>query len=158
MVGIAGANPYSVAHFQEDPMPPTPVSPRTAHWLWPPLLLLGCVTALIAWILVALASGHQAGWFAVLAALEAAWMLRLGSLASGSLRIVVAMVATVAVIVVANWGIASAQIGTVMGLDAWASAQKMGFGFAWTLTRLATSAFDLLCYAAALVVAYWAAR
>ena len=30
-------------------MPPTSASARSAHWLWPPLLLLGSVTALIAW-------------------------------------------------------------------------------------------------------------
>lgn len=49
-------------------MPPTTASARTAHWLWPPLLLLGCVTALIAWLLIALTLGNQAGWMAVVAA------------------------------------------------------------------------------------------
>ncbi|AOD14197.1 hypothetical protein VB151_02560 [Xanthomonas fragariae] len=139
-------------------MPPTSASARTTHWLWPPLLLLGCVTALIAWILIALTLGNQAGWMAVLAALEIVWMLRLGTLAAGPLRIGVALAATALIIVGANWGIASAQLGGSLGLDLSSSAQKMGTGLAWTLLQLANNGFDLLCYAAALLLAWWAAR
>lgn len=87
-------------------MPPTTASARTAHWLWPPLLLLGCVTALIAWLLIALTLGNQAGWMAVVAALEIVWMLRLGTLRAGRLRIGVAVVTTALIIAGANWGIA----------------------------------------------------
>ncbi|MFO3706075.1 hypothetical protein ACI6Q5_14115 [Xanthomonas codiaei] len=139
-------------------MPPTNAPARTAHWLWPPLLLLGCVTALIAWLLIALALGNQAGWMAVLVAVEVVWMLRLGTLQGGSLRIGVAVVATAAVIIATNWGIASAHVGGSLGLDPWTSAQKMGPGLAWTLLQLANNGFDLLCYATALVLAWWAAR
>ncbi|MBB4130708.1 MULTISPECIES: hypothetical protein [unclassified Xanthomonas] len=139
-------------------MPPTSASARTAHWLWPPLLLLGCVTALIAWILVALMLGHQSGWMALLVALEVAWMLRLGTLRAGALRTGITLVATALVIAGANWGIASAQVGGPLGLDPWTSAQKMGTGLAWTLLQLANNGFDLACYVAALVLAWWAAR
>ncbi len=139
-------------------MSPNPASARTAHWLWPPLLLLGCVTAVIAWLLIALATGRQAGWVAVPAALEVVWMLRLGTLPRGRLRPLVAVLTTAAIIVAANWGIASAQIGAVMGLDPWASSQKMSLGFAWTLSALANHGFDLFCYAAALIVAYVTGR
>ncbi|KQR11585.1 MULTISPECIES: hypothetical protein [Xanthomonas] len=139
-------------------MPPTSASARSAHWLWPPLLLLGSVTALIAWLLIALALGNQAGWMAVLVALEVVWMLRLGTLRAGRLRIGVAVATTALIIVGANWGIASAQLGGSLGLDPWTSAQKMGPRLAWTLLQLANNAFDLLCYFAAVVVAWWAAR
>ncbi|KLD70449.1 hypothetical protein [Xanthomonas pisi] len=139
-------------------MPPTSASARTAHWLWPPLLLLGSVTALIAWLLIALALGNQAGWMAVLVALEVAWMLRLGTLRAGRLRIGVTVATTALIIVGANWGIASAQLGGSLGLDPWTSAQKMGPRLAWTLLQLANNAFDLLCYVAAVVLAWWAAR
>ncbi|WP_311240280.1 MULTISPECIES: hypothetical protein [unclassified Xanthomonas] len=139
-------------------MPPTPASARSAHWLWPPLLLLGSVTALIAWLLIALALGNQAGWMAVLVALEVVWMLRLGTLRAGRLRIGVAVATTALIIVGANWGIASAQLGGSLGLDPWTSAQKMGPRLAWTLLQLANNAFDLLCYFAAVLVAWWAAR
>ncbi|MCC4588195.1 hypothetical protein LL962_13965 [Xanthomonas sp. NCPPB 1067] len=139
-------------------MPPTSASARSAHWLWPPLLLLGSVTALIAWLLIALALGNQAGWMALLVALEVVWMLRLGTLRAGRLRIGVAVATTTLIIVGANWGIASAQLGGPLGLDPWTSAQKMGPRLAWTLLQLANNAFDLLCYVAAVVLAWWAAR
>ncbi|MBB5675061.1 hypothetical protein FHR64_002104 [Xanthomonas arboricola] len=109
-------------------------------------------------MLIALAVGNQAGWMAVLVALEIVWMLRLGTLGAGPLRIGIAVVATALVIVGANWGIASAQLGGALGLDPWTSAQKMGAGLAWTLLQLANNGFDLLCYAAALVLAWWTAR
>jgi hypothetical protein len=139
-------------------MPPMPASARSAHWLWPPLLLLGGATAVIAWMLVALGTGSQAGWMAVLAALEIVWMLRLGTLRAGRLRTGVALVATLLVIIASNWGIASAQIGAVMGLDPWSSALKMGTGLAWTLLSLANSGLDWACYAAALLLAWLLAR
>ncbi|WP_108780238.1 hypothetical protein, partial [Xanthomonas fragariae] len=66
--------------------------------------------------------------------------------------------ATALIIVGANWGIASAQLGGSLGLDLSSSAQKMGTGLAWTLLQLANNGFDLLCYAAALLLAWWAAR
>jgi hypothetical protein len=144
--------------FQEHPMPPKTASARTAHWLWPPLLLLGSVTAVIAWILVSLTTGRQCGWMALLSALEIAWMLRLGTLQAGRLRIGVATITTLIVILVSNWGIASAQVGGSMGLDPWASAVKMGPNLAWTLLSLANSGFDWVCYGLALVVAAWSSR
>lgn len=139
-------------------MPPKTASARTAHWLWPPLLLLGCVTAVIAWMLVTLATGRQSGWMALLGALEIAWMLRLGTLQPGRWRIAAATLATLTVIVAANWGIASAQIGASLGLDPWASSLKMGAGLAWTLLSMANGGFDWLCYVIALIVAAWSAR
>ena len=76
-------------------MPPAPPpASRPQHWLWPLLLLLGSITLAIAWLMVALATGSQAGWMAIAAAAEAAWMLRLGTLAGGRTRIAVAMLAT----------------------------------------------------------------
>ncbi|KAB7765171.1 hypothetical protein [Xanthomonas maliensis] len=139
-------------------MPPTSASARTVHWLWPPLLLLGAVTALIAWMLVALALGRMAGWMALLVALEVNWMLRLGTLRAGTLRSVVAVSTTMAIAIGANWGIASAQLGGSLGLDPWTSALKMGPMLAWTLLQLATSGVDLACYAGALVLAWWLSR
>lgn len=97
-------------------MPPHSTPNRAVHWLWPPLLLLGCSIALIAWILIALVSEHQAGWFAFAVALDVAGMLHLGTLRRGWLRLSVALTATLGTILAANWGIAATQIGIVMGL------------------------------------------
>jgi len=139
-------------------MPPKTVPARTSHWLWPPLLLLGCVTALIAWLIVALALGHQAGWMALLVAAESAFMLRLAGFRPGNARAAVAVVATALVIVLAQWTIASAQIGTVMGLDVLASSIRMGPRLAWQLLQLANSGLDVACMGLALAAAWFAGR
>ncbi|UKE72563.1 hypothetical protein [Xanthomonas graminis] len=139
-------------------MPPSSTPARTSHWLWPLLLCLGCFTALIAWMLVALSLGHQSGWMAVLVALEVAWMLRLASLPRGRLRIAVAVLATALVIVAANWGIAAAYVGAGLGLDAWDSSLKLGARYAWTLTVLANRPGDVLWLGIGLIVAYFSAR
>ncbi|AXI83379.1 hypothetical protein FUT69_06525 [Xylella taiwanensis] len=139
-------------------MSPHSTPTRTTHWLWPPLLFLGCMIGLIAWILVALGSQHQAGWFALAVALDVAYMLHLGTLRRGWLRLGVALTATLGVILAANWGIASAQLGIVMGLDPWSSALKMGPRLAWTLSTLANQSLDLICYGAALLLSWHLAR
>ncbi len=140
-------------------MPPAP-SPasRTQHWLWPPLLLLGSVTLAIAWLMVALATGTQAGWMAIAAALETAWMLRLGTLRGGRTRVVVAMLATLLIALAANWGIAAAYIGGPMGLAPWESALRLGPHLAWTLIGLANGVAEIIWLLAGLLVAWWLAR
>ncbi|WP_427852686.1 hypothetical protein [Stenotrophomonas acidaminiphila] len=140
-------------------MPPAPRPPgRPQHWLWPLLLLLGSATLAIAWLMVALATGSQAGWMAVAAAAEAAWMLRLGTLAAGRTRIALAMLATLLIALAANWGIAAAYIGGPMGLAPWESALRLGPHLAWTLIGLANGTAEILWLLAGLAVAWWLAR
>jgi hypothetical protein len=139
--------------------PPSSVPAGQARrWLWLPLLLLGCLTITVAWMLLALSTGRQNGWFAVVAALDAALMLRMGGMARGGLRALTAATATALVIAAANWGIASAYIGGPMGLTPWESILKMGPHYAWTLAGLANSTADLVWMGVALVVAAVASR
>lgn len=138
--------------------PASPPASRTQHWLWPLLLLLGSVTLAIAWLMVALATGSQAGWMAIAAAAEAAWMLRLGTLPGGRPRIAVAMLATLLIALAANWGIAAAYIGGPMGLAPWESALRLGPHLAWTLIGLANGTAEILWLLAGLVAAWWLAR
>lgn len=139
-------------------MPPTPAPARSYAWLWPPLFLLGVVTATLAWLVIALLSGAQAGWMAVLAALELGFMLRLGKLQAGPLRVGLTLVFTVLVALAANWGIASAYLGGSMGLDPWNSALRMGPFMAATLIGLANGVAEWLWLGVALVVGWWVAR
>ncbi len=138
--------------------PAPPPASHTQHWLWPLLLLLGSVTLAIAWLMVALATGSQAGWMAIAAAAEAAWMLRLGTLPGGRPRIAVAMLATLLIALAANWGIAAAYIGGPMGLAPWESALRLGPHLAWTLIGLANGTAEILWLLAGLVAAWWLAR
>jgi hypothetical protein len=122
------------------------------------LLLLGSITVAVAWLLAALTTGTQAGWMAVLAALEAAWMLRLGGFRAGPARVAVAIIAMLLIALAANWGIAAAYIGGPMGLTPWESALRMGPHLAWTLLTLANGLGEALWLAIAAVVAWRAAR
>lgn len=138
-------------------MPAHAVS-RSSRWLAPSLLLLGGLSFIFIWVLLALYLNGQAGWMALLGAIDVVLMLRFGGMPRGLGRSVLATAATAVMIVLANWGIAAAQIGFAMGLTPWESAFKLGFAYAWTLSQLANSPFDLICMAVAVTAAAWLSR
>jgi len=113
---------------------------RTVTWLWPMM------------------TGRQVGWMAVLTALELVFMLRMGTLGPGRLRIVLVVVGTLLVAAVANWTIASAWMGGSIGLDLWDATMRMGPRLAWTLITLANGAVEWLWLAVAVAVGAWLAR
>ena len=136
------------------------VSPNTrpARWLAPVLLLLGGLCFTVIWIMLAVYSGKACGWMAVLGALDAAVMLRLGGMPRGATRALLAVLATGAILALANWGVAATQIGFAMGLNPWDSALKLGADYAWTLAGLANQLTDRVWMVVALIVAAIAAR
>lgn len=130
---------------------------RTHHWFWPAMLLMGSALAVLAWVVVALASGRQAGWMAVVAALEVSWMLQLGTLRRGPLRLLVTLASVLAIAVAANWGIVAGHIGAMMGLGLFDSASRLGPHLAWTYAGLLNSRLDMAWLAAALMLGAWLA-
>jgi len=137
---------------------PTPPPARSASWLSWMLLLLGTSGFAAIWIVLSLFNDAQNSWMAVLGALDVAWMLRLGRYPAGPRRMTLAVIATAAIVALANWGIIASQLGQVLGLQPWESAIRLGTHLAWTLFQLANGATDLALYAIALVVAAIAAR
>lgn len=136
---------------------PTPQTrPRIALALV--LLLLGGFGFAALWVLLALYLDRQLGWMALAGAADAALLVRLGGMRRGWARAATAVVATAIIVVLANWGIAGGQIGSAMGLLPWESLQKLGLGYAWTLTQLANDGVELAWAAAALVLAAWLGR
>lgn len=131
---------------------------RSSHWLPPLILLLGGACFTLIWILLALYLERQAGWMALLAALDAALILRFTGMRRGPARILLAMVATVLMIALALWGIVASQLGFMLGLSPWTSATKLGLTHAWTLLGLANTPADLVCMAIAPLLAAVAAR
>jgi len=126
---------------------------RRARWLAPALLLLATLGCAAAWILVALAAGRQSSWMAVVAAIDAAVLLRVARAPSGLPRAVAGVAATLATIALANWGIAASEIGRSVGMLPWDAAVRLGPDYAWTLAVLANGAADRLWLATAVVVA-----
>ena len=131
---------------------------RTVTWLWPFMLLLGLLVAPMAWVLLALMTGRQAGWMAVVTALELVFMLRLGTLGPGRMRIALVVLGTLLVSAVAYWSIASAWMGGSIGLNPMDAALRMGPHLAWTLITLANGAMEWIWLAVGVVVGAWLAR
>ena len=119
------------------------------------MLLLATGSAIVGalWILLALRSGRQCNWMALAVALDCAVLLRLGGVRRGWRRAIAALLATAAVIVLANWCIVALQVGLPLGLDGWDALTRPGFGYAWTLLDLATGAMDAIFILLALIVA-----
>ncbi|HJR74461.1 MAG TPA: hypothetical protein VJ806_12565 [Luteimonas sp.] len=131
---------------------------RVGPWLSLLLLALGCAGFAALWVLAALYTDRQLGWMALLGALDAAVLVRLGGLPRGAGRAIAAVAATAVIVLLANWGVAAGQIGTVMGLLPWESLLKLGPRYAWTLAQLANGAVEWACTLAALALAAWLGR
>ncbi len=117
------------------------------------LLLIGGMGFAAAWVLAAGRLETHAAWLAPLAAVDAAWMLHLGRMPAGAKRAVLAVVGTLATILLANWGIAAMEMGRSMGLLPWESALRLGSSYAWELIQLANNAVELAWYALSVFVA-----
>ena len=133
-------------------------APQPIRWLGPAFALLGSFGFAAAWVLLAFARDSQCSWMAVFAAIDAVLLLRLARMPSGWPRSTLAVAATALAIALANWGIAAAQIGKVLGLLPWESLVKLGPSYAWTLASLANKPADIAWLLAALVFAAIAAR
>lgn len=122
------------------------------------LLLLATAGIAAFWALVSLATGKQCSWIAMMAAGDAALILRLMRTPSGGLRASTALASTAIAIALANWWIAAGQIGRSLGLMPWDSSLRLGPDYAWTLATLANHPADLAWLVIALLFAVIAGR
>ena len=122
------------------------------------LPVLGCLGFAAAWVLLARVLESQVSWLSPLAALDVVWMLQLGQVRPGWLRSSIAVLATLAIVVLANWGIAATEIGRLMGLLPWESALRLGSDYAWQLSKLANTRADVIWYGVSLILAGVLAR
>lgn len=148
---------HATAPRAAKPPPQAPAERRMSLLSWL-LLMLGIFGFAAFWVLLSLALDRQCSWMAVLGALDVAWMMRLGGWRPGRTRLVFGVVATAAIVLVANWGIAAGQYGAVMGLDPLDSATKLGPNFFLLLFQLANTGMDLGWLGIALVVAVVTSR
>ena len=122
------------------------------------LVALGSAGVAAAWVAAAMISGSQCSWMAVVAALDAAWLLRLAGAPRGNARMVAGVLATLAAIALAHWGIVAAHLSGMMGLPFLDAMLRLGPSLAWTLSALANTTTDLALLALGLVVAAFASR
>ena len=136
-----------------------PLSPNRSPLPALGLLLVGSIGIAAVWVVLArFSGGGQMSWFAVLAAVDASLMLRLGNMRPGLPRAASAVLGTSLAIALANWGIVAAQMGAPMGLLPWESMTRLGPDFTWTLTMLVNGQVDFAWWGAALIVAAVASR
>ena len=131
---------------------------RAFPWFAVLLALTGALGLAAAWVAVAMIGGRQSAWMALLAALDAAFLLRLGGARPGTRRGVLGVLATALTIVLAYWGIVAAHLAGMMRLGFTEAALRLGPSLAWILSALASSTADLALLAAALVLAALASR
>ena len=122
------------------------------------LVALGSAGVAAAWVAVAMLTGSQAGWMSVVAALDAAWLLRLAGAPRGNGRMFAGVLATLAAIALAHWGIVAAHLSGMMGLPFLDTATRLGPSLAWTLSTLANTPTDLALLALGVIVAAFASR
>ncbi|GHC08218.1 hypothetical protein [Thermomonas carbonis] len=125
----------------------------TPRWFALPLLALGMLGFVSAWVLAALFFERQCAWLAVLAAMDMVLLLGIARWPAGASRAGWAFAATAAAVVLANFGIAAGELGKSFGLRPWESALMLGADHAWTLLKMANSPLDLAFYIAGLLVA-----
>ena len=137
-------------------MPPSrrPVSPVLAA----ALLTLVSLGVAAVWVLLSMRLDSQCSWMAVVAAADAALVVRLLRMRPGALRMLLGVLATLVAILAANWLIVASWLGRHMGLLPWESMVKLGPEFGSLLVRLSNSPADLAWMAAALLVAALASR
>lgn len=127
------------------------IAERRARWLAPVLLAVGVAGCAAAWILLALGTGRQCNWMAVVAGLDAALLLRLVGVPRGNPRMWTGLAATALTIAAATWATTATQVGRSVGVLPWLSAAKLGPVHAWTLLGLANTPADWAWLAAGLV-------
>lgn len=136
----------------------SPAPRRIPRWLLPVMLVVASACVLVIWVSLALYLQRQTGWMALLVALDVVLVLRLGGMAAGTRRAVLAAGVTVMVSVLALWTIAATNIGFAFGLSPWESALRLGAHHAWTLVSLTTTPLDVVAMIMAPLLAAWWTR
>src|SRR5689334_17744446 len=93
---------------------PHPSMEAASPWAGAALALIGSTGVAAAWVAAAMLTNMQCGWMAVVAALDAAWLLRLGRAPRGLVRMAIGVVATLLAVGLAQWGIVSAHLSGML--------------------------------------------
>mgnify|MGYP001761422436 CR=1 FL=1 len=117
------------------------------------VLAVGCVGFAAIWVLLAGGFGRPLHAMAVVAALDAALLLRLVRMRPGLSRALAGVLVTATIIVLAQWGVIAGQVGSMFGLLPWESALRLGPSLAWVIAGLALDAVALAWFGASLVIA-----
>lgn len=122
--------------------------------------LLGAIAAVLAatalgaiWSLIGLAGSARASWMAIPSALVLALVLRFNKHPPGMPRAIICTLLMALTIAYANWLMAAGFIAGQMGLGLVEATYIIGLDMALAVAKAQNTSWDLICYAAALVIA-----
>lgn len=136
----------------------SPAPRRIPAWLLPVMLVVASACVLVIWVSLALYLQRQTGWMALLVALDVVLVLRLGGMAAGTRRAVLAALVTVAISAMALWTIPATHLGFALGLAPWESVLRLGAHHGWTLISVTTTPLDVVALVVAPLLAAWWTR
>jgi len=110
------------------------------------------------WMGVSVMLRGPCSWMAVVAALDAALLLRLASFPPGRERAAIAVAITAATVIFAGFLFATAHVGLLMGMRPSESVWKMSPGLALLYVQANTGLFDLAWVLGALGLAWRTGR
>lgn len=138
-------------------MPPAPISASTQA-----LAYGACLFAIVGvaalWAGASLILGGLSSWIAVLAALDAALLLRLAGWPHGRTRVALALAVTGLTALVAGYFVATAQVGRVMGMRPYEALPRMSPELAWFYLQTQLGWAEAVWLALAGLVAWRAAK
>jgi hypothetical protein len=102
--------------------------------------------------------GDPCGWMAIVAALDAALLLRLASFPPGRERAAFAVAITLATVAAAAFLFATAHVGLLLGMRPSESVWKMSVGLARLYVQANTGWVELAWVAAAVAIAWRSSR
>jgi Mn2+/Fe2+ NRAMP family transporter len=127
-----------------------------------PLALLACAVAIAGvaaiWAGASVLLHEHAAWFAIVGAFDAVLLLRLARWPRSRARAGLAVGVTLATIVVAQYFIATAQIGVVMGLRPVESLPLMSGELVWLYAQHNHGPVEWACYVIAVAAAWVLSR
>ena len=127
---------------------------RGSAWLLPAVALLaGILGTDAAWVALSVVGGRPCSWFAPIAALDLALLLRFAGAPAGGARVAVAVAGTALAVLLAQWLIVSTQMGMALGLHPVESALRLGPALAMQFWRLSLDRLDLAWMLASLPLA-----
>jgi hypothetical protein len=124
--------------------------------------IAACIVAVVGvaaiWAGVTLATRDHCGWMIVLAALDAALLLRLAGWPAGRGRAALATAVTLLTGIAANFLIAASQIGFSMGMRPVEAVPRMSLDLALLYAQSNNTGFDLFWWGLALFLAWRLSR
>lgn len=145
-------------------VPPTPAGsslkpPSRNRWPLAALICLAGVLGMTAiWGTAAVMTGRALGGLALLAAADIVLLLRLSGAPSGRSRRGLALAGLGATVLISNWLLAAAVVGSQMGLSPLRSAPRLSPDLAWLVAWQANGPLDLAAIAGAFALAWWWGR